>query len=43
VLKSQHRIVGIPNDYHFACRPMLSPMLDPEIKGVMQVNVRKQR
>jgi len=36
VLKSHHRIVGIPNDDHFHLSPMLSPMLDQEIKGVMQ-------
>jgi len=39
---AQHSIVGVSDRDHLSCRPMSPPMLDSKIKGVIEVNFRKQ-
>jgi hypothetical protein len=43
VLKAQHNIVGIPDDYDIARCHFLAPSFHPQIEYVMQVHVREQR
>ena len=42
VLKAQHHVVGVAHDGYLPSRVPLSPLLDPQIERVMQVDVRQQ-
>jgi hypothetical protein len=42
-LKAHHEVVGVTHDRHSAARMTSSPLMDPEINGVMQENVGEQR
>jgi hypothetical protein len=43
VLKAQHNIVGISDNYDIARCHFLAPSFHPQIEHVMQVHVREQR
>ncbi len=43
LLESNHDVVGIPHDDHIAMRLLSTPCLDPQIKGVMKIDIRQQR
>src|SRR5271166_2056455 len=43
VLEPGHNVVGIAHDDHVAGRLALSPAVGPEVEGVVQVDVGKQR
>jgi hypothetical protein len=42
VLESHDEVVGIPRDDHVPSRMPPSPLLDPEVEGVVQKDVRQQ-
>src|ERR687897_3803567 len=42
MLKAQHAVVGETHDDHLAARVPPSPLLDPKVEDVVQVDVRKQ-
>lgn len=41
VLESHHEIIRIAHDNDIASRFMLSPVVGPQIKGVMQIDIRQ--
>ena len=41
-LKTRHDVVGIPHDDHVALGFSLSPLLDPQVKDIVQINVGQQ-
>ena len=43
MLKSQHDVVGVPDDKHITAGMPLPPLLGPEIEDVVQVDVCEQR
>ena len=42
ILESQHEVVGIADDNHFAPCPALSPLVHPKVEHVVQVDIRQQ-
>jgi hypothetical protein len=43
MLESGNEVIGKTDENHFSVRLLLSPLLDPEIEYVVQVDVRQQR
>lgn len=43
LLESDHDVVGVPHDDYIAVRLLSTPCLDPQVKGVMEIDVRQQR
>ena len=43
ILKAQHNVIGIPDDYDIARCHFLAPSFHPQIEYVVQVHVGKQR
>src|SRR5215831_10549541 len=43
VLEPQHSIIRIAHDDHVAARPLLPPCVHPQIQGVVQVEIGKDR
>jgi hypothetical protein len=43
VLKAQHNVIGIPDNYDIAPCHFLAPSFHPQIEYIMQVHIRKQR
>src|SRR6266567_498664 len=43
VLESDHDVVRVPHDDDIAVRLLSTPCLDPQIKNVMEIDVRQQR
>ena len=41
-MKSEHKIVGVANDYHVALGHFLAPDFDPLIEDILQVHVGEQ-
>jgi hypothetical protein len=41
-LKAQHHVIGVAHDVDFTPCVPLSPLLDPQIEHVMQVDIRHQ-
>src|SRR5690606_30028049 len=43
ILKADHDIVRITHDNHIACSLASSPTFGPQVEGVVQVDIGKQR
>src|SRR5918995_6727245 len=43
MLESHHEVVRITHDDHLAARVTTSPLVDPQVKDVVQVHVRQER
>jgi hypothetical protein len=43
MLKSRNKVVGKTHEDHLPARLLLSPLLDPEVEYVVQIDVRQQR
>jgi hypothetical protein len=41
-LESQDRIVGIAHHDHVSLRVLLAPRVHPEVKDIMQIDIRQQ-
>src|SRR5215471_423191 len=42
-LEAQHDVIGEPHHDHVAVRPLLSPCLDPQVKDIVEIDVRQKR
>ncbi len=43
ILKAQHNVIGVSDDYDIADCRFLAPSFHPQIEDVMQVHIREQR
>src|SRR5947209_6190208 len=43
MLKPGDEVVGVANDDHLAARPLLPPLLGPEVEDVMKVEIGEER
>jgi hypothetical protein len=43
VLESEHDVVREPDDYHVAAGMLGAPRPDPQVEGVVEIDVREQR
>ncbi len=43
VLEADHKVITEPDDDHIAAAAILSPLVRPQVKGVVKVDVRQQR
>jgi hypothetical protein len=42
-LESQHNVIGVSNHNHVPASLAVAPLLHPQVKDVMQINVGQQR
>src|SRR5262245_14364274 len=43
MLESRHEVIGKANEDYLPARLLPSPLLDPQVKYIMQIDVRQQR